>query len=151
VVRRLPVLNVPTGEEAEAAERPPSQWVLIGALLEVSLFLPSSLLALWLGERLARSVGGSGASAALAALPVLLALGGSAWSAGAISARFGIRTRPLHQVAGGALGSIFIVGLSLLGRVPWSFGLVAAAASLVIGVGAFCAWLGARYGLRRRP
>jgi hypothetical protein len=145
------VLNVPSGDDAEAAERPSSQWVLIGALLQVSLFLPSSLLALWLGERLARGVDGSGAAAALVALPVLLALAGSAWSAAAISARFGIRTRPLHQVTGGALGSVLIVGLSLFGRVAWSFGLAAAAGSLVIGVGAFCAWLGARYGLRRRP
>jgi predicted membrane-bound spermidine synthase len=145
------VLNAPSGDDAEAAERPPSQWVLIGALLEVSLFLPSSLLALWLGQRLARSVDGSGAAAALVALPVLLALAGSAWSAAALSARFGIRTRPLHQVSGSVLGSVFILGLSLLGRVPWSFELAAAAGSVVIGVGALAAWLGARYGLRRRP
>jgi hypothetical protein len=150
VVRRLPVLNAPSGDDAEAAERPPSQWVAISALLEVSLFLPSSLLALWLGERLARSVDGSGA-AAMIALPVLLALAGSAWSAGALSARFGIRTRPLHQVVGGALGSVLILGLSLFGRVPWSFWLVATAGSLMIGVSALFAWLGARYGQRLRP
>ena len=150
MVRRLPVLNAPSGDDAEAAERPPSQWVVIGALLQVSLFLPSSLLALWLGERLARGVAGSG-GAALIAFPVLLALAGSAWSAGALSARFGVRTRLLHQAASGALGSVVILALSLLGRVPWSFWLAAAAGSLLIGVGGFFAWLGARYGQRRRP
>jgi hypothetical protein len=48
--RRLPVIQEPTGEDAEAAARPAWHWVLIGAGMLVSMFMPLALAALALGR-----------------------------------------------------------------------------------------------------
>lgn len=146
------MLNAPTGEDAEAAERPPTQWMVIGALLVLTFFFPSSLLAVWIGERLATAIGLDGPSAAaLAALPVILAFALSAWSAGALGGRFGLRTRERHGRLAGALGALGVLGLALVGASPPSPLVTLAAGTLLIALGVVSAGLGARYGIRRRP
>lgn len=152
MVRRLPVVQAPDTPDAEAEARPASAWVLLGAALVAALFLPASAVALWLGARLQAVVEvGAAGKAALGGLPLIAAFAGSAWSGGALSGRFGLRTRPGHGLAAGALGGSFVLAPALLTGAlsPWA---VALGAMLVlVAGGAVFAWLGARYGIRRRP
>jgi hypothetical protein len=152
VVRRLPVVQAPETEDAEAERRPPLAWVLIGGALVAALFLPSSAVGLWLGARLRNAVAVSEAlGSLLGAAPIIAAFAVSAWSGGALCGRFGLRTRGEHGLAAGALGGSFVLAPALLTRAlgPWS---VAFGALIVlVGGGALFAWLGARYGMRRRP
>ena len=70
--RHLPVIQTPSGEDAEAAERPAWQWLLIGAAFVLAVFVPLSLLAAPLGVMLARRVSQAPlASAAISGAPVL--------------------------------------------------------------------------------
>lgn len=152
MVRRLPVVKAAETEEAEAERRPALAWVLIGAALVAALFLPSSAVALWLGGRLERGLAlGDPGSALVRAAPIALAFAASAWSGGALSGRFGLRTRPEHGLACGALGGSFVLLPAVLARAlsPWAVAL--GAVVVLVGGGALFAWLGARYGIRRRP
>jgi hypothetical protein len=153
VVRRLPVIKALDGEDAEAAARSPRQWVLLGALLLFVLFLPGSLLGLWLGGRLAHAVAqNTGYAPAFLALPVLVMLVASAWSAGAITGRFGVRTRRHHGAALGALGAVLVLTVALVLAAPAAIpARVFITIGLVLGLGALGAWFGAGYGIRRRP
>ena len=51
VVRRLPVIQTPPSEDAEAHARSPWKWVLIGAGFTITLWLPLATLAAWLESR----------------------------------------------------------------------------------------------------
>ena len=51
VVRRLPVIQTPPSEDAEAQARSPWQWVLIGAGFTITFWLPLATLAAWLQSR----------------------------------------------------------------------------------------------------
>lgn len=152
MVRRLPVLSAPSGEDAEAAERPAWRWVVIGALAVVCLFLPVSLLGLALGQRLARGASVSpAAGAALAAAPLVVAFAACAWAAGALTGRFGLRTRPRHGVAAGVLGAAGVLALAALGLERSSLLPALAGGVVLLALGGTCAGLGARSGVRRRP
>ena len=146
MVRRLKVLNTPQGDDAEAAERPLLAWIALGGALTLSLFLPLSALGLWLGALLAPSSG-----AAAAALPLIVAFAVSAWGGGAIAGRFGTRLVARHGLLAGALGGLFTLLPALLAGAlsPWSVAL--ASALFLVAAGGGFAWLGARYGIRRRP
>jgi hypothetical protein len=152
MVRRLTVINAPTGEDAEAAARPPWSWVVIGGVLVLIFFLPASLAGLWLGARLSQQFGENENGARLAgALPQIVAFALASWSAGALVGRFGGATRPRHGLAAGALGASFAVVPSLLGRVPASVAVALGGGLVLIGLGSLLGWVGARYGIRRRP
>jgi hypothetical protein len=146
MVRRLNVLNTPQGDDAEAAERSPLVWTAICGALTLSLFLPLSALGLWVGARLASSAGN-----AAGALPLVASFAISAWSAGAIAGRFGTRLVARHGLFGGALGGLLTLLLAALAGAlsPWVVALGATLFLVVVGAG--CAWLGARYGIRKRP
>lgn len=134
MVRRLPVLQTPEGPDAEAEARPAWQWLLIAALWLVVMFLPLSILALWLSH----------------ALPlVLVAFAISAWTAGAVVGRFGARAKRSTASLGGALGAVILVVITALGRVGPLVALLGAAV-LMSALGALCAEFGARFGRRRR-
>lgn len=110
--RRLPVIQEPTGEDAEAAARPAWHWVLIGAGMLVSMFMPLALAALalgrtgvvvhWLGPVMAAGVAAGIALALAAAL------------AGYLMARFGPRTQRRHAAFAGLAGAAALWALVLL-------------------------------------
>src|SRR3954467_13787906 len=104
-IRRLPVIQEPTGEDAEAALRPAWQWVLIGSGLLVTIWTPFVLIALAAARKIS-AIGsgaptGPGAAAALVAATFAL----SALAAGYLVARFGSRTKRRHAVFAGLLAA----------------------------------------------
>ena len=143
-VRRLPVIQQPTGDDAEAAARPSWQWVVIGSGLLVTIWTPSVSLALMLARKISEHAGratGPGVAAGLVAITFAL----SAVAAGYLVARFGQRTQPRHAIFAGLLAAGEIWFLALLGG-AFSSGLVGASAFLSLSVlsAAFCAlgaWL----------
>jgi hypothetical protein len=151
VVRRLPVLQTPVGDDAEAEARPAWQWVVIGAGLVLVLFLPLAILAGWVASRLATRFPPGGALAALAgALPIALAHGLAAASAGAFIGRFGRRAGTRSVLLAGGLGGAATLVLAALGGAlsPWTVAL--GAGTVLIGGGCIFALLGARFGRRKR-
>lgn len=149
--RRLPVIQEPTGEDAEAALRPAWQWVLIGSGLLVTMWTPLVLVALAVARKISalRSPTAPPGSA-LAASLVAATLALSALAAGYLVARFGSRARPRHAVFAGLASAAEIWFLALLGG-AFSSGLLGATAFLSLSVlcAGFCglgAWL--RRGLR---
>jgi len=107
--RRLPVIQEPAGEDAEAAARPAWHWVLIGSGLLVTIWTPFVLLALAVARKI--SATGPGAAASLAAGTFALA----SFTAGHLVARFGPRTRVWHAVFAGLAAAAEIWLLALLG------------------------------------
>jgi hypothetical protein len=106
--RRLPVIQEPAGEDAEAAARPAWRWVLVGAALLLTFWFPAAVLV----GMLARNFAVSGA-AVIAALLFTFALASVA--TGHVVARFGPLTRLFHAVLAGVLASAAVVALTLLG------------------------------------
>jgi len=145
MVRRLKVLNTPQGEEGEAAERSPLAWIAIGAASTTILFLPLSMVGLRMGDRLVDLGLGAAAPALL-----LLMFWVSAWGSAAIAGRFGTRTTARHGAwigaAGGLLTSVLAAPVFVIG---WT--VAAAAAGVLLALGAGAGFLGARFGIRRRP
>jgi len=140
--RRLPVIQEPAGEDAEAAARPAWHWVLIGSGLLVTIWTPFVLLVLAVARKI--SATGPGAAAGLAAGTFALA----ALAAGHLVARFGPRTRLRHAVFAGLAAAAEIWLLALLGGAFVSALLGLSALLSLSGLAAgFCA-LGAW--LRRR-
>jgi len=153
MVRRLPVLQSQDTDDAAAARRPRLQWVLIGAGFVVTLFLPLSMLGVWLGSWLVRgfSRAGQGKSLiALGALPVALSFLLACGLAGALVGRFGGRAKTREAACSGALGACLGWGLAALGGSlrPWLVALTSLA--LLVVFGALAAALGARLSLTRR-
>jgi hypothetical protein len=163
MVRRLPVLQNQDTDDAAAARRPRWQWVLIGAGLVITLFLPLSGLGVWLGGWLSRAAlsggtagtdGTAGASGAtpivLGVLPVALSFLIACAGAGALVGRFGGQAKAREAALSGALGALIGWGLAALGGSlsPWLVALVSLAVLLVLGAAA--AFVGARLTLSRR-
>ena len=147
--RRLPVIQEPTGEDAEAAARPAWHWVLIGSGLLVTIWAPSAVVALAIARKIAAgrpdaAAAGAGVATALVALTFALA----SMVAGYLVARFGVRTARRHASFAGLLAVVEIWILALLGR-AFPSGSVALSALLVLsGLAAVFCTLGAW--LRRR-
>jgi MFS family permease len=133
VARRLPVIQTPPAEDAEALARPAWQWVLIGGGFTVTLWLPLATLAAWTQNR------------ALIALSFIIA----ATLSGLLVGRFGPRARLGHVALAGAVGGAMGFMLAILGggAPPWPLALVAFAT--LLGSGAAFALLGG-YVMRRR-
>ena len=152
--RRLPVLR-----EAESPDelRPPWQWVVIGAAMLLSLWVPASMLA----EVVVRAAVGDGAPSREPSAPRswvlalgivlgvrLLAFVGAAVGAGAIVGRFGGRAGVREAAAAGALAAA--VGVAMAApSLPLAQAALALGVSVLVGAGA--AALGGTLGLRRRP
>src|SRR6478609_9169720 len=132
MVRRLPVLQNQDTDDAAAARRPRWQWVLIGAGLVITLFLPLSWIGVWLGAWLSRAA--------------TRAEGG----AGALVGRFGGRAKAREAALSGSLGALVGWGLAALGGSlsPWLVAVVSLAVLMIFGAGA--AFVGARLTLSRR-
>lgn len=141
-VRRLPVVQEPTGEDAEAAARPGWQWVLVGSGLLVTIWAPLAAVVGSLGRAFPNW--GAGVLTVL----VSASLATAALAAGYLVARFGRRSSLRHAVGAGLLaaGELWLIGLlgKAFGAVPLA---VAALLSLSLVSAAFCA-LGARLARR---
>jgi len=152
-VRRLPVLQNQDTDDAAAARRPRWHWVLIGAGFVITLFLPFSMLGVWLGALLSHAVPHSASGATqvvLGAAPVALSFLLACGAAGALVGRFGGKAKAREAALSGSLGALFGWGLAAAGGSlrPW----IVAAASLAVLVifGAGAAFLGAKLTLARR-
>jgi hypothetical protein len=144
-VRRLPVIQTPTGDDAEAAARPSWQWVLIGSGLLVTIWTPSVALALMTARKIAEARSGAAPGPGVAASLVAATFALSAVAAGYLVARFGQQTKLRHAVFAGLLAAGEIWFLALLGG-AFNSGLVGASAFLSLSAlsAAFCAlgaWL----------
>ena len=141
--RRLPVIQEPTGEDAEAAARPAWHWVLIGSGMLVTLFMPLALAALALGRTglVVRWLGAVAAAGVAAAAAFAL----SAALAGYLLARFGPKTRRRHAAFAGLAGAGEVWALVLLSGGFQAALLGASTLFMLFAVGAaFCAlgaWL----------
>jgi len=151
--RRLPVIQEPTGEDAEAAARPAWHWVLIGSGMLVTLFLPLALAALALA-RTAPAVRWLGTVGA-AGLAVGAMFGLASAIAGNLLARFGPRTQVRHAAFAGLAGAAELWVLVLLsgGFQPAFLGVYTLFVLSAVG-SAFCslgAWLPRRKARKARP
>jgi len=141
--RRLPVIQEPTGDDAEAAARPAWHWVLIGSGMLVSMFMPLALAGLALGRTgvMVRGLGALLAAGVAAGVAFALA----ATLAGYLMARFGPRTQPRHAAFAGLAGAVELWGLVLLSGGFQAAFLGVATLFMLSAVGAgFCAlgaWL----------
>lgn len=137
MVRRLPVLQTPPSEDAEAQARSPWQWVLIGAGFTITLWLPLATLGAWMESR------------ALAVLSFLIA----ATSAGVLVGRFGLRTKLAHVALSGLGGGLIGFVLAALGGALDSWLLALVVFLALAGCGAAFAAVGGLLGrrLRGRP
>jgi MFS family permease len=164
-VRKLPVINSQAPEDDLAASRPRSHWVAITAVLTVTTWLPLAFVTVPLGAALASfsSVDAThsdrGAEFPVApgplfallasALPVL-SYAVAAAASGALTGRFGPRSKPGDAALGAVLAS-FVLALVLF-LTPHSVKLVAVCAFFVLAAaGAPAARLGFRFGARKRP
>jgi hypothetical protein len=153
MVRRLTVLQNQDTDDAAAARRPRWQWVLIGAGFVITLFLPLSLVGLWLGSLLSHAIRSDESGATrivLGTLPVASSFLIACAGAGAMVGRFGGRAKAREAALSGALGAFAGWGLAALGGSlsPW---IVALSSLLVlVTLGAFAAFAGARLSLGKR-
>jgi hypothetical protein len=153
MVRRLTVLQNQDTDDAAAARRPRWHWVLIGAGFVLTLFLPLSLLGVWLGTALSHAPppGERGATRiVLGALPVALSFLIACLGGGALVGRFGGKAKAREAALSGALGAFSGWGLAALGGAlsPW---IVAVSALVVlVTLGASAAFVGARLTLAKR-
>lgn len=157
VVRRLPVIQSKAPEDAEAQARPPWHWVLIGAGIAFTSWIPLAMLALWAGRKLAASVadlsrpealsGGERVAAGAAILlPLLVSFVVACAGAGALVGRFGGRAGRREAALAGAVAALaaWLIALASGALAPWP---VAAASGLVLlCAGAAAGWLGGRVG-----
>jgi hypothetical protein len=153
MVRRLTVLQNQDTDDAAAARRPRWQWVLIGAGFVLTLFLPLSLLGVWLGTWLGHAVSPDERSATrivLGTLPVALSFVIACAGAGAMVGRFGGRAKAREAALSGALGAFAGWGLAALGGSlsPWVVAI--SALFVLVALGAGSAFVGARLTLGKR-
>jgi hypothetical protein len=151
MVRRLTVLQNQDTDDAAAARRPRWHWVLIGAGFVITLFLPLSMIGVWLGAWLSRALPrGSATQIVLGAAPVALSFLVACAAAGALVGRFGGKAKAREAALSGSLGALLGWGLAALGGSlsPWLVAL--ASLVLLVAFGAGAAFLGARVALARR-
>jgi hypothetical protein len=150
--RRLPVIQEPTGEDAEAAARPPWQWVLVGSGLLVTIWTPLVAIVLAIARKIAASsASGAAPGPGLSAVLVGLTFGFAALAASYLVARFGVRTKPRHAVFSGLVAAAEIWLLALLGGAfPTALVGVSALLSLSALAAGFCA-LGPLVARRKKP
>ena len=163
-LRRLPVLqNSSTSDDG----RPAWHWVPIGFLFVVSLWLPFAMVANWaagrvvhriLGDLPANEIGLRLADAdasdrfslwmVLTAAP-LVAFSAACGFGGALVGRFGGQAGPKEAAASGALAGLAGTVLTLATGNVFSFA-SSALFLVLVPLGAGAAWLGGRWGFRRK-
>ena len=162
-MRRLPVLQNQSPEDAAAAQRPRWHWTAIGAGFAFTSWLPLAMLALALGRLLGARIVDPSDPAAMAAatqaqrvllaasalVPIALSFALACGLAGALVGRFGGRAGSREAVLGCALAALLACAVAYTGG---GLSLVLAAVAFVIlgAWGALFGWLGARVGLKKK-
>lgn len=166
IMRRLPVLQ--NNPDADGPQRPPWQWVAIGAVLAISIWIPLLTVSLWLRSRLLAGVLPAGATELAARVESAgpgekLALGLSAlvpvvvpWilgcgAAGALVGRFGGIARRRHAAYAGLLAATLAIVVAILGGALRSVAALLSSGVVLAASAAAAAWLGGKFGERRRP
>ncbi|MCA9632205.1 MAG: hypothetical protein KC766_31345 [Myxococcales bacterium] len=156
MARHLPVIQNQDPEDAAAEERSPRGWVMVGAMLGFTMWLPLLMIAQWISARWTLAVTADGAPAHDTLLliqlgPVLTSLMIATGGAGALVGRFGGRAGAGHAALSGLTMALGVGALSvLIGAFPsWLVALLGTAVLAAFATGA--AFLGGRYGVRRRP
>ena len=142
MVRRLPVIQSKAAEDEAAEARPPWHWVLIGAGLVFTSWIPLAMVALWIARLFATPV----LLLLLVGLSFALAAGGG----GALVGRFGGRAGKREAALAGLVAALaaWAIALGSGALAPWP---VAVASGVLLGgLGALFAWLGGRLGHRGR-
>ena len=134
MVRRLPVVQTPPSEDAEAHARSPWHWVLIGAGFTVTFWLPLATLAAWMESRV------------LVVLSFIIA----AMLAGVLVGKFGLRAKLGHVALGGLSGGTLGFLLAALGGGVDSWIAALGALSALAASGAASAVAGGLLGRRLR-
>ena len=142
MVRRLPVIQSKAAEDEAAEARPRWQWVLIGAGLVFTSWIPLAMIALWIARVLATAL----AVVLLVGLSFALAAVGG----GALVGRFGGRAGTREAALAGLVAALVAWGIALASGAlaPWTVAL--ASGGLLGALGALFAWIGGRLGHRRR-
>jgi hypothetical protein len=152
VVRRLPVVQNKDAADAAAEARPPWHWVLIGAGLVFTIWIPLAMAALWVGRALVSSFEpGPLLGAVFVLIPVISSFSLACLSGGALVGRFGGRAAAREAALAAVLAAFaaWIVALASGALSPLS---LAATTALVLPASAgLLGWLGGRIGVRRRP
>lgn len=156
MARHLPVLQNQDPEDLAAEQRSPGNWVVVGALLAFTIWLPLLLVAQYVSAKWVLSLANQGdpdlARVALAQLtPILLSLALANASAGALVGRFGGQARVLHAALAGALMASGVAGFTLLMGVFASLAGALPAVVVLLLTSTACAALGGWLGVKRRP
>ncbi len=156
MARHLPVIQTPDPEDLEAEQRSPGNWVLVGALLAFTIWLPLLLIAQYVSAKwvlsLAEQASPGVAQVAIAQLgPILASLGIANASAGALVGRFGGRARAAQAALAGALMAAVVSVFTLIMGVFPSLLAALPALLVLLVVSAACAALGGWFGVKRRP
>lgn len=150
--RRLPVIQEPSGEDAEAAARPAWHWVLIGSGLLVTIWTPSVVVALAVARKISVA---ETARATLAAVLVAASLALASAAAGYLVGRFGRRARGRHAAGSGALAALEIWLIALFGGALTSpllgLSVLLSVTILTAGFSALGSFFGRRAALRPAP
>jgi hypothetical protein len=167
-MRRLPVIQDSTSDDAQAGDRPRWQWAVIGAGFTATIWAPLALVAAPLGARIAAAAVGTSpgqlASDAVAlsdrqratlafagAAPLLASFAVAAALAGVLVGRFGGRSGRREAALGGLLAALGLASLAIVAG-PGLPPLIALAAFGVLApVGAAFGLLGGGFGVRKRP
>jgi hypothetical protein len=166
-VRKLPVLQTVSPEDERAARRPAWQWIALGAVFVLSLWMPLAVLGLWIGRWIAAawiienpsdmarfSSAATGAERVALVIAVLVPILGSFAAAcaagGALVGRFGGSVRASHTAIVGLLSAALAWGLAGLGGAlsPWPVALLSLL--LFSGTGVLFSWMAGKWGLLRR-
>jgi hypothetical protein len=152
MVRRLPVLQ---NKDADVdPNRPKWHWFVIGAGFVVTLFLPLSMLALWIGARMGPPASLEHPPSTLLivarALPVAFSFMFACGAAGFLVGRFGKLDKSREAALAGVLGAFASFGLSLLGRSSISVGSALISLAVLSVLAAFSGWFGGWLGMRRQ-
>ncbi|MEZ4374126.1 MAG: hypothetical protein R3B07_25115 [Polyangiaceae bacterium] len=156
MARHLPVIQNQDPEDAAAEERSPRGWVVVGAMLGFTLWLPLLMIAQWVSAKWTLAVSSDGAPSYDTLLliqlgPVFLTLMIATGGAGALVGRFGGRARALHAALSGLAMAVGVGALAVLsGSFPSL--LVALLGTLILAlVATSSGYVGGRLGVRRRP
>jgi len=153
-MRRLPVLQDATTDDALAASRPRWHWTLIGAGLAATLWAPLTVMATPIGQRLFERFAGAPlirAAFLAAAAPALVAFAAAAGTAGALVGRFGGAAGNREAALGPVVAAAALSAFTVLAGNGFTWMHAAAAFAALGAEGAAFGALGARLGLRKRP
>jgi MFS family permease len=165
-VRRLPVLQ---NQDVGDPERPVLHWVVIGAGFVFTIWLPLSMIALWVAPKLGSLLVDvrdptalhhfHGTAPAIDRVllavatsgPIVLSFVLACLAGGAMTGRFGVGTKRRHWAMAGAVAAIVAWALAWLGGAlsPWIVALFSLL--ILLGFGSAFSVLGGLIGRRRGP